>query len=217
MPHPFHASFGSSTHRLCPVRSESASAITDWLDAFGAPEWGGTVEFSPTTFKEVLDGALRLGRAAGRMPEAMAVVGDGEQRLRALHERLGRRRDGSLDGRTAPRVLVLERAVPPAVAGRWVPDLVEMAGGEPVETGTRPGDPTWEALVVADPDVLVVAGRPNLTPLAERPGWAELSAVRAGRVHLFGDSPSLLHPGPALYDAVEKLAALLHPDLSGPA
>ena len=197
------------------MRPASASAVTDWLVAFGAGAGGGTAAFAPTTFKEILDAALRLGRAAGRMPEAMAVIGEGERRLRALHDRLGRRRDGSLDGREAPRVVVLERAEPPAAAGRWVPDLVEMAGGRALEIGTSEGDPTWEALRSLDPDVLVVAGRPDLSPLAARPGWRDLAAVRAGRVHLFGDAPSLLHPGPTIYDAVEKLAALLHPDLSG--
>ena len=196
------------------MRTDEAAAA-DWLGAFGAPDWKGTAEFAPTTFKEVLDAALRLGHEAGRMPEAMAVIGEGERRLRALHERLGRRRDGSLDGRSAPRVVVLEAIGPLTVAGCWVPDLVEMAGGAPVALGTQPGDPTWEALRSADPDVLVLAGRPDLSPLAERPGWRGLAAVRAGRVHLFGASPSLLHPGPSLYDAVEKLAALLHPDLSG--
>src|SRR5690606_16830913 len=80
------------------VRPASASAVTDWLVAFGAGAGGGTAAFAPTTFKEILDAALRLGRAAGRMPEAMAVIGEGERRLRALHDRLGRRRDGSLDG-----------------------------------------------------------------------------------------------------------------------
>lgn len=195
------------------TRNNAAPGAPDWLAAFGVPDWNGAVEFAPTTFKEVLDGALRLGRESGRMPEAMRVIGDGERRLRALHERLGRRRDGSLDGHEAPRVVVLERLKPLTVARRWVPDLVEMAGGEPVALGTRPGDPAWEALRSADPDVLVVAGQPDLSPLADRPGWADLAAVRAGRAHRFGDSPSLLHPGPTLYDAVGKLAALLHPDL----
>ncbi len=195
------------------MRIESAAA-SDWLAAFGARAWDGAVAFDPQTFKEILDAALRLGRAAGRMPEAMAVIGEGEWRLRVLHDRLGRRRDGSLDGHEAPRVVVLER-VAPAVAGRWVPDLVEMAGGRALEIGTSEGDPTWEALRTADPDVLVVAGRPNLSPLTDRPGWDDLAAVRAGRVHLFGDAPSLLHPGPTIYDAVERLAALFHPDLFG--
>lgn len=205
------------------MRSESASAASDWLDAFGVAAWDGAVEFAPETFKGVLDAALRLGHAAGRMPEAMAVIGDGERRLRALHDRLGRRRDGSLDGRDAPRVAVLRTIEPPSVAGRWVPDLVELAGGEPVALGTPPGDLTWEALRSADPDVLVLAdalvlaGEPDLAPLLARPGWRDLAAARAGRVYAFGDAPSLLHPGPTLYDAVEKLAALLHPDLLGTA
>lgn len=194
----------------------SESAARDWLSAFGAREVE-VVAFDPQSFKQVLDGALRLGRAAGRMTEAMRVIGEGERRLRVLHARLGRRRDGSLDGREAPRVAVLEDLDPLAFAGRWVPDLVEMAGGRPVALGTQRGDPTWEALRSADPDVFVLAGQSDLSLLSERPGWPDLAAVRSNRVHVFGDDPSLLHPGPTLYDAVEELAALLHPDLSGPA
>lgn len=222
-------------------------AATDWLIAFGAADriagaggsdesalrdlkpdlvvtesargaWGEAevVAFDPQTFKQVLDAALRLGRAAGVFPEAMRVVAEGEQRLHALHPRLNRR-DGTLAGRPTPTVVVLERLDPLMTAGRWVPDLVELAGGRAVcaEAGTPPAPVAWETLHAANPDVLVVAGRPDLSLLSERPGWNDLRAVRANRVHRFGDRPSLLHPGPSLYDAVERLAALLHPDLSG--
>ena len=188
-------------------------AATDWLDAFGARGWEGEAAFDPQTFKQVLDAALRLGRAAGVFPEAMRVVAEGERRLRVLHARLGRRRDGTLAARPTPTVAVLERLDPLTAAGRWVPDLVELAGGRAVctEAGTPPAPVAWETLRAAAPDVLVVAGRPDLALLSERSGWADL----AGRVHCFGDRPSLLYPGPSLYDAVERLAALLHPDLSG--
>ena len=55
--------------------------------------------------------------------------------------------------------------------------------------------------------------------LAALPGWAELPAVRAGRVYAADANSYFARPGPRLVDGVELLAHLFHPDLadwSGP-
>lgn len=191
-------------------------AAAAWLAAFGAadahPAALGVV-FAPATYKEVLDGALVLGRAAGRFPEAMRVVADGEARLRRLRDRLGlARRDRAHEA--LPRVAVVAQAEPFTLAGRWVPDLVAHAGGRAVlaEAGQPAVAVSWAALAGADPDVIVAAPG-DLCVLEAHPAWAHLRAVRTGRVLAEAFDGALRDcPGPGLVDAAERLAALLHPD-----
>jgi iron complex transport system substrate-binding protein len=200
-----------------------AEAAGAWLAAFGAPTAAPAalgIAFAPTTYKEVLDGALALGRAAGRLPEAMRVLAEGEARLRRLRDRLGLARpDRAREG--LPRVAVIERHDPLTLAGRWVPDLVAHAGGRPVLV--EPGQPSaavpMATLAATEPDVLVVAPlghtkgdvRAALRALERLPGWDRLAAVRGGRVFVI-EGTLLYPPGPGLVAAAEQLAAALHPE-----
>lgn len=187
-------------------------------------DWTGDtptlVSLEPQTFKEALDGALRLGRATGCLPAAMRVVAEGEARLRRLHERITRRRDSSLAGGLVPTVACIEWLEPLMTAGHWVPDLVDLAGGRAVcaTGGARSAYVSWDAIRAADPDVIAVAAcgftleqtRRDLHFLTERPGWEDLRAVRSGRVVLFDGSAYFNRPGPSLYRSVELLATVLH-------
>lgn len=184
------------------------------------------VSLEPQTFKQALDAALGMGRAAGCLPEAMQFVGEGEARLHALHKRLGRRRDGSLVDRQPPTVVCIEWLEPLMTAGHWVPDLVHLAGGRAVcaEAGARSAYVTWDAVRAADPDVIVVAPcgftveatRRELHLLTARPDWNALRAVRSGRVFLLEGNAYFNRPGPSLYRAVELLAAALHGEGTDP-
>jgi iron complex transport system substrate-binding protein len=47
--------------------------------------------------------------------------------------------------------------------------------------------------------------------VAQRAGWGQLAAVQNNQVFPFDDN-LVSRPGPRLIDALEQLAALLHPD-----
>ncbi len=206
------------TQAQCEVCAASLSdlenALADWTGA--RPR---LFSIEPATFKEVLDAALRLGRAAGRMEGAMRAIGEGERRLRALQERLGLRRGAGLE--KAPTVACIEWLAPLMTAGHWTPNLVEHAGGRCVlsEKGAASQRVAWEALRAADPDVVAVLPcgftieetRRDLHYLTEKPGWRDLRAVRKGRVYLFDGSAYFNRPGPRLYRSIALLAAALHP------
>ncbi len=212
------------TQTQCGVCAISVGALEAVL-----AEWAGTrpevLSFEAATFRGVLDEVLALGRRLGRMPQAMAVIGRGERRLRALRERIGVRRDGTVSGRPAPTVACVEWMEPLMTAGHWVPDLVKLAGGRAVcaEAGAPSRYVGFEEIAAADPDVIVVAAcgfstehaRADLHHLTERPGWGELRAVQAGRAFLFDGNAYFNRPGPRLYRSAELLAAALHPERAG--
>jgi iron complex transport system substrate-binding protein len=121
------------------------------------------------------------------------------------------------------RTFCMEWLDPVYASGHWVPEMVEMAGGK--DALARRGKPSraieWSQVVDAAPEVLVVMpcgfsierARRESPSLSRRPGWADLPAVRSGRVYL-ADGPSYFNgAGPRLVDGLEILSEILHPEV----
>jgi iron complex transport system substrate-binding protein len=107
----------------------------------------------------------------------------------------------------------------PLISGiRWVEELVTIAGADPIFpelsgaslAKDRIVDPA--EVVRRDPEVIFASWcgvRVKPAAIAARPGWAEISAVRAGRIHEI-KSALILQPGPAsLTDGVRQLHHVL--------
>ena len=201
---------------VCAVSlPELEERLADWTGA--GPE---VVSMRPQTLKEVLDEALRLARAMDVMDRAMEVIANLETGLRVLRDQIGV--DRTTNPQSLPSVACVEWLEPLMVAGHWMPDVVEMAGGRAV-LGTA-GEPTqpmeWADLRDADPDVLALMPcgftieetRRDLHYLTEQPGWNDLSAVQTQQVALLDGNAYFNRPGPRLYRAIEVLAGVLHPE-----
>src|SRR2546430_901439 len=114
-----------------------------------------------------------------------------------------------------PRVLVLEWLDPPYVAGHWVPELIETAGGEDVAgvPGARSVTRSWRELSALAPDLVVVAlcgfdverARRELALITDRDARALLDR----RVEFLDGNAYTSRPGPRLVDAAEILARLI--------
>lgn len=185
-------------------------------------EWTGTrpevFSLRPTTLREVLTEGMRLGRAVGRVETVMEWMGKAETRLRRLRSELGLSKTSDVEA--FPTVACIEWMEPLMTGGHWVPDVCEMAGGRAVLAAA--GEPSrtvaWEQLREADPDVIVVVPcgftleqtHRDWHLLAERPGWREMRAVRAGRVFAVDGRAYFNRPGPRIYRAVELMAAAIH-------
>ena len=186
--------------RVCAVASGDVEAAKLRLNCDAQ-----TLQIDPQTLDEVLASIITIAHAAG-------VVTRGRDYVDQLHTRLDEVR-AAVFGRPRPRVFVLEWIDPPFGAGHWVPDLVLSAGGSPIlaRPGERSTATTYEAIVDADPDVIIVApcgfgldaasdqAQSILTKLPER---AQVWAIDADAV--------MVRPGPRLVDGVEALASLLH-------
>ena len=78
----------------------------------------------------------------------------------------------------------------------------------------------WQAVLDADPDVLVVApcgfglGRAasEMPALAARPGWSTLRAVRSGQVYVGDGNRYFNRSGPTAFETIPLLAEILHPE-----
>lgn len=121
-----------------------------------------------------------------------------------------------------PSVACLEWLDPLMGAGNWVPELVELAGGRNLfgEPGKHTGRLKWEDLRAANPDFILALPcgfdltrtRAEMAALTQKPGWADLKAVRKGRVFQCDGSAFFNRPGPRLVESLEILAEILHPE-----
>jgi len=137
------------TQDQCEVCAASLAdveaAVCDWLDAEAR-----IVSLSPATLADVWGDVRRVGEAAGCPERADALVASLTDRVTEVAERAG--------GRPRPSVACLEWFDPLMSAGNWMPELVALAGGRSLlgETGTHSPVLDWEALVAADPDVVLL-------------------------------------------------------------
>lgn len=191
------------TQDLCAVCAVDVATVDDALAHLGCTADVLTVD--PHTLEEVLGSVLVLGRATGREAAAFDLVASLRSRLEAVRDRVS--------GRPRPRVVVLEWTDPPYAPGHWIPDMVELAGGECVlgVGGQRSVRVGWPEVTAARPDVVVVApcGYDRAGAQAQADAVAPLLPPGA-RVHAVDADGMWARPGPRLVDGVEELASVLH-------
>ena len=120
-----------------------------------------------------------------------------------------------------PRVACIEWIDPLMSGGNWMPELVEMAGAENLfgEAGKHSPWMEWEQIRAADPDVVLVmpCGFDIARTMEEMPlltahdGWADVKAVKDGRVIVADGNQYFNRPGPRLAESLEILAEICHP------
>ena len=192
------------TQDLCAVCAVDVSVVDDALAHLGCTAEVLTID--PSTLDEVLASILTLGRATGHEDEAERLVADQRRRLDVVRREVGER--------PRPRVMFLEWTDPPFAPGHWIPEMVALAGGEPVlgTPGRKSRRVTWEDVHAAGPDLVVVA------PCGfDRDGCRRLAddLVASGvlppgvPVHPVDANASWARPGTRLVDGVEELAQVL--------
>jgi iron complex transport system substrate-binding protein len=124
-------------------------------------------------------------------------------------------------GRPRPRVLALEWLDPPFAPGHWIPEMIEIAGGESLigAVGGHSVEVPWAEVESLDPDRLLLVpcgyGLEQARDDADRARARLLSiaprAIGAGDAAI-GHSAWFSRSGPRVVAGIEALAAWLHPD-----
>lgn len=163
----------------------------------------------PKRLDEVWADVTRVGEALGVGMTAQAVVNGFRSRIGAIA-----RRAEVASAEERPRVLAVEWIDPVMVAGLWMPDLIELAGGTPLVA--KAGEPgvVLEDDVDLDPDVVVVkpCGFDLPTTLAELEAGELQSRWPNARWYAADGNAFFNRSGPRLVESVEILAACLHPE-----
>ncbi|HEX2265799.1 MAG TPA: cobalamin-binding protein [Solirubrobacterales bacterium] len=189
---------------VCAVSYEDVVAVAARLP--GEPR---VLQQDPSTLGEVLGDVTRLGEAAGTEERAAALRRELEGRLNAVRE--------AVAGASWPRVLALEWLDPPFLGGHWIPEMIELAGGESVagEAGRKSAQAEWSGLTGLEPDIVVsmpcgwYLDDSRAQALEHR---ARLDSLGARRLFAVDAASTFSRPGPRLVDGVELLGHLLHPE-----
>jgi iron complex transport system substrate-binding protein len=201
------------TQALCQVCAPSGNEITRALNAL--PFKPEIVWFTPHYLEDIFDNLRELGQLAGRLGKAQDLIASAIGRLQKTAE--------LVQNEPRPRVLCLEWTDPYYCCGHWVPEMVEIAGGEDT-LGRKGADSVripWSEIASWSPEILIVSpcgfgtGKAvELTKtLLRQPGWSELPAVRHQRVFAVDANAYFARPGPRVVDGVELLAHLIHPEI----
>jgi iron complex transport system substrate-binding protein len=189
---------------VCAVSFDDVAAVARTI-----PSEPQVLSLDPSTIGEVLADVRTLAFAA-EVPEA------GEALLAETADRLDRVAD-AVEGAPRPRVIALEWLDPPYAGGHWVPQMVELAGGE--DPLGLPGEKSrvfeWAEAEAAQPEVAVAMPCGYGTERAAeetRAHLEQLAGLGARRVVAVDASAYFSRPGPRLVDGVELLAHVLHPD-----
>jgi iron complex transport system substrate-binding protein len=183
--------------------SDLQATITCELVKRGYP----VVAFNQRSIAEILQMIRVLGSLVGCAGRAEALAADLELEIDSIRAAAAR-----LPAR--PRVYFEEWNEPMISGIRWVEELVEVAGGDPIFPELREARLARDRIVSAEtvidrcPDVIIAswcgkAVRPE--KIANRAGWKEVPAVRNGHIYEIKSS-YILQPGPAsLTEGVHQL------------
>jgi len=160
------------------------------------------VSLEPNNIEQVLDSILQVGGLTGRSKRAEEYVAALRRRLEAV---------AALTASVArwPRVYCMEWLAPPMRAGHWIPEMVELAGGE--ESFGNRDEPstktTWAEIEAYAPEVIVLMPCGYDLPRT----LVEASSMRfpANKVWAVNGSAYFSRPGPRLVEGVEILAHIL--------
>ena len=188
------------TQGLCEVCAVADGEVYRLADAFARPP--EVISLSATNVAGIMDDIRRVAAALDRAPTGHELVRGLELRLRMLR--------ASAPAET-PRVLCVEWLDPIYLAGHWIPELVEMAGGRDV--GARPG--AHSVMITRDeyralqPDLVIVMLCGFGVDRAKRElELAPLPDLGTAVVVIDGNAYTS-RPGPRIVDGAEKIREAL--------
>lgn len=170
------------------------------------------VSLEPESIEDILENILLVGEVCNKRDKASEEVSKLKERLRNIELRLKQ-----LTGGNKKKVLMVEWLEPLMVAGHWVPEMVEKAGG--VNVKTKVGDKSYtikmEEIVESIPDLVTFApcGFNIERTLREKNLINDFIAtvgLDKTKYYLLNGDAYLTRPGPRIIDGVEILAEILH-------
>ena len=205
------------TQELCRVCAVSYREVNEVARAIDADIT--VVSLEPSSIEGILNTITTVGAMTEAEDAAVDLVESLRERLGAVEQKVLARREA---GGRSPRVVGLEWLDPPFASGHWVPEQIRRAGGWELlgSDGERSVQTTWDAVSEVDPEMLLLM--PCGFHLAETqlewartrrpPRYADLTAVRRGRVFALDGSSYFSRPGPRVIDGIELLAEIFDPE-----
>ncbi|NMD43390.1 MAG: ABC transporter substrate-binding protein [Firmicutes bacterium] len=162
---------------------------------------------APKSLAETYASIREIGELTGSQSAAEKLAGDMEAAINAVKEK-----SAALPAGEKPRVLMLLDLDSLYVAGTGTleDELINAAGGINVVTAAGYAQLSEEALIEADPEIILCTFPLKDRILSEKGSWKELAAVKDEAIHDL-DGDLINRPGPRLSEGLELLYGIFHP------
>lgn len=198
------------TQAVCEVCAVPTASVHDAVAAL--PRSPHVLSLDAHTLEEII-------ASVGQVADAAGEPARGDETAAGLRGRIDRVRAAGA-GRPRPRVLALEWLDPPFAPGHWIPEMIDIAGGQGL-IGTAGGhsvEVPWAEVAGLDPDRLLLVpcgyaleqARHDADRARERLHALAPRAVHGGGAAV-GHSAYFSRSGPRVVAGIEALAAWLHP------
>jgi len=205
------------TQELCYVCAVEYGAVCDLTS--GILNYQPKIlSLRPAGVQDILGNILAIAEACDRLPHGEKLVNSLKKRIKFISDKLAQKPELHL-----PKTFCIDWLEPLRNTGQWIPELIEMAGGNEglAEKHGKSREVCWEEVISYDPDFIF--SMPCAFPmaevetstaiaLAEVAEFKTITAAQMEGVYLFdGQVPS--RHGPRFIDVLENFAELLHPEL----
>ena len=174
------------------------------------------ISLKPETLNDILKDIKTVGKETNKEKEAAQLINNMNLRIDYIKNK-------TKNISNKPKVCCIEWIKPIMVAGNWVPELIEIAGGINIisETGKHSKKSELKEILNPQPDKIVISPcgfkidqtLKDINLLTKNKGWKELKAVKNKEVYLVDGNSYFNRPSQRIVDTLEILASIIHPKL----
>jgi len=197
---------------VCSAHTEHVNMAVEMLEK--KPE---VYTMDPHDVGEILVSIKDISRIIGKEKEGSRLIDSLSKRLEFVKGKTFEKR---------PKVVAIEWVDPFFTSGHWIPEMIEVAGGENLISSEKMPSRKMklEEIKEANPDIIVVMPcgfdvkrtvNEYKKALAGNPEWNELKAVKENNVYAVDANSYFSKPSLRTITGIEILASIFHPDVFG--
>ena len=171
----------------------------------------------PHNIDEILISIKDISKMIGKVKEGNELINSLLKRLEFVKSKMYEER---------PKVVAIEWVDPFFTSGHWIPEMIEIAGGENLISVEKMPSRKMKLAEIrsANPDIIVImpcgfdVKRTIIeynNVLVENPDWNELKAVKENNVYAVDANSYFSKPSLRTITGIEILAQIIHPDIFG--
>lgn len=210
------------TQELCDVCAVSYKTVERAARMYVAD--AKVVSLEPNTIEDIFSNIKTVGELCGVSEKADEVVKDLRRRLENIRLKIEANPKSKIQN-PKPNVFMLEWLEPPFAPGHWVPEQVEITGGNCLlgEAGNPSLTTTYEKIIETAPDILVLipCGYYTADIIRQIPNtifpeaFKNIPAVRNNEIWALDATSYFSRPAPRVVDGAEILPKIVHPEIFG--
>ena len=197
---------------VCSAHTEHVNMAVEMLEK--KPE---VYTMDPHDVSEILTSIKDISKIIGKEKEGNGLIDSLSKRLEFVKGKTFEKKQ---------KVVAIEWVDPFFTSGHWIPEMIEVAGGENLISSEKMPSRKMklEEIKEANPDIIVVMPcgfdvkrtiNEYKKVLAGNPEWNELKAVKENNVYAVDANSYFSKPSLRTVTGIEVLANIFHPDVFG--